>query len=148
MKNSNTQDVGTAEVPVQLRFSSTEPARGYARIVERSRRWRTTGALRQLAIWWGLALLVVWIPPHLPWALIALSVGAIRAYGRYSEERTLVSLRGPCPKCGNEQEFAAGVPLKDTHTVTCAACQWELKVDVPRSPATGARSADDPAAAR
>ena len=136
-----------AEVPVQLRFSGTDPAPGYARIAERSQRWRTTGALRQLALWWGLMLLVVWIPPHLPWALIALAVGTIRAYGRYSEQRTLVSLRGICPKCGNEQEFTGGVPLKNAHTVTCAACRWELKVDVPPGPVLVARDAADPAAA-
>lgn len=147
MNRSNAPEGDVAEVPVQLRFSGMDPAPGYARIAERSSRWRTVGALRQLALWWGLMLLVVWIPPHLPWALISFTVGAIRAYRRYNEQRTLVSLRGVCPKCANEQEFAGGVPLKNAQTVTCAACQWELKVDLSSEPAAAPPGAADPAAA-
>ena len=58
---------------------------------------------------------------------------AVRAANRFREYRTLVSLRGACPKCGTEQEFGETGRMKNPHAVHCASCRWELRVDVPLS---------------
>lgn len=82
---------------------------------------------------WLLAPVVFWIPPHIPWVLLVLVVGAVRAFNRFREHRTLVSLRGACPKCGTEQEFRETGRMRQPHLVHCANCRWELAVDVPLS---------------
>lgn len=120
---------GVPERTVWLSFSDAEPTEARARIAERSDRWRKAGALRQLALWGLLAPLLFLIPPHLPWVLVALGIGAVRAWGRLNERATLLELRGRCPKCGTEQSFAELGRMKlPVHTVNCAHCRWDLRV--------------------
>lgn len=100
--------------------------------MERTSRWRTLGALKELALWWGLMLVTAFIPLlHLISVPVLFFFGAWRAYSRLSEERTLLTLHGTCPHCGTEQDFPAGGALKDSLTLDCANCRWELKLDVP-----------------
>jgi hypothetical protein len=120
------------EVPARLTFAGGAASEGRARVIERSDAWRRSSALAQLA-WWLLVPVVVWLPPHVPWVLLVLGVGGFRAINRFRERRTLVSLRGPCPKCGTEQEFRETGRMKRPHAVHCAHCRWELRVDVPLS---------------
>ena len=120
------------EVPARLVFANGEWTEARARVIERTAAWRRSSALMQLGIWL-LAPVVFWIPPHIPWVLTVLAVGAVRALNRFREHRTLVSLEGACPKCGNEQVFRETGRMKAPHAVHCAACHWELRVDVPLS---------------
>ena len=120
------------EVPARLVFAGGEWTQAQARVIERTPAWRRSAALMQLG-WWLLAPVVFWIPPHIPWVLLVLAIGAVRALNRFREQRTLVSLRGPCPKCGTEQEFRELGRMKQPHAVHCAHCRWELRVDVPLS---------------
>jgi hypothetical protein len=120
------------EVPARLVFAGGEWSEGRARVIERTASWRRGSALSQLGLWL-LAPVVFWIPPHIPWVLLVLGLGAWRALNRFREHRTLVSLRGACPKCGTEQEFRETGRMKQPHTVHCAHCRWELRVDVPLS---------------
>jgi hypothetical protein len=128
-------DAGAAEErPVWLTYPGPEVTEARAVIIERSPQWRKTGALKQLAVWL-LIPIVVFIPPHFPWPLLLLAVGGMRAWGRWNEERTLVSLHGVCPKCGTEQDFTETGRMKRPHTVNCRSCRWELRVELrpPRS---------------
>ena len=120
------------EVPARLSLGGqTSEAR--ARVIERSAAWRHASALRQLA-WWLLLPIVFWIPPHIPWVVVVLGLGAMRAFGRLREHRTLVSVHGVCPKCGTEQDFAeTGRMQEPHHTVTCASCKWDLRLEVARA---------------
>lgn len=119
-----------AEVPARLVFAGGEWSQARARVIERTASWRRSGALVQLGIWL-LVPVVMWIPPHAPWVLLVLAVGAVRAANRFREFRTLLSLRGVCPKCGTEQDFRELGRMRQPHTVHCASCRWELHVDVP-----------------
>ena len=120
------------EVPARLVFAGGAWSEARARVIERTASWRRSSALAQLGLWL-LAPVVFWIPPHIPWVLLVLGVGAMRALNRFREHRTLVSLRGHCPKCGTEQEFRELGRMKNPHTVHCAHCRWELRADVPLS---------------
>lgn len=120
------------EVPARLVFAGGEWTEARARVIERSPAWRRSSALMQLG-WWLLIPIVFWIPPHIPWVLLMLGIGAVRAFNRFREYRTLVSLRGACPKCGTEQEFRETGRMKQPHVVHCANCRWELRADVPLS---------------
>lgn len=118
------------EVAARLVFAGGESSRARARVIERSAAWRRRAALMQLG-WWLLVPLVFWIPPHLPWVLLVLAIGALRALNRLREHRTLVSLHGACPRCGTEQDFGETGRMKQPHTVRCAGCQWDLHAVVP-----------------
>jgi hypothetical protein len=125
---------GAADVPerpVWFVFSDFAPTEGRARIVERSDAWRKVGALQQLAIFWLLAPVAFFIPPHIPWVLLLLGIGAMRAWNRLHERRTVYELHGVCPKCGTEQDFSElGRMREPVHTVQCASCRWELRVSL------------------
>lgn len=119
------------QVPARLVFASGEWTEGRAVVIERSAAWRRRSALMQLG-WWLLAPVVFWLPPHVPWVLLVLAVGAMRAMNRFREYRTLVSLHGTCPRCGTEQDFGETGRMKQPHAVHCAGCRWELRADVAR----------------
>jgi hypothetical protein len=120
------------EVPARLVFMGGKATEGRARVVERSSTWRRSQTMKDLALLL-LIPLVVFIPPHFPWVLIVLFAAGMRAFNHSREHRTLLSLRGPCPKCGAEQEFRELGRMKQPHAVHCAHCRWELRVDVPLS---------------
>ncbi len=120
------------EVPARLVFADGTWSEARARVIERTAAWRRSSVLMQLGIWL-LAPVVFWIPPHVPWVLTVLAVGAVRALNRFREHRTLVSLHGACPRCGAEQDFRELGRMRQPHTAHCPACRWELRVDVPLS---------------
>lgn len=118
------------EVPARLVFASGEWTEARARVIERSPAWRRSSALANLSLWL-LIPLVFFIPPHIPWVLLVFFLGAYRAFNRFREQRTLVSLRGKCPKCGTEQEFSELGRMKYPHVVRCSNCQWDLRLEAP-----------------
>jgi hypothetical protein len=120
------------EVPARLVFMGGKAAEGRARVVERSKAWRRSQTMKDLALLL-LIPIVVFIPPHFPWVLIVLFVAGMRAFNHSREHRTLLSLRGPCPKCGAEQEFKELGRMGSPHKVTCAHCRWDVFVEVARA---------------
>ena len=116
------------EVPARLSLAGQSSA-ARARVIERSGHWRRMSALKELA-WWLLAPAVFFIPPHIPWVLVVLLLGGLRAWGRLREHRTLLSLHGPCPRCGTEQDFTELGRMRTPHMVQCANCRWSLQGEV------------------
>jgi hypothetical protein len=121
---------GVQEVDARLVFASGEWGPGRARVIERSPAWRRSSALVQLSLWL-LIPVVFFIPPHIPWVLLLFFLGAYRAFNRFREHRTLVSLHGTCPKCGTEQDFPELGRMRHPHVVRCRNCQWDLRLDAP-----------------
>lgn len=120
------------EVPARLVFMGGQASEARARVVERSKAWRRSQVMKDLALLL-LIPVVVFIPPHFPWPIVVLAVALLRAFNHSREHRTLLSLRGPCPKCGAEQEYKELGRMGNPHKVTCASCRWDLYVDVPRA---------------
>lgn len=118
------------EVAARLVFASGEWTEARARVIERGPAWRRSSALANLSLWL-LIPLVFFIPPHIPWVLLVFFLGGFRAFNRFREYRTLLSLRGTCPKCGTEQEFSELGRMKHPHVVRCAHCQWDLRLEAP-----------------
>jgi len=123
------------EVPARLVFMGGQASEARARVVERSKAWRRSQIMKDLALLL-LIPIVIFIPPHFPWPIVVTAVALMRAFNHSREHRTLLSLRGPCPKCGTEQEFGDLGRMGNPHKVHCASCRWELYVDVPRAGAT------------
>ena len=97
--------------------------------------WRAGGAARTMAIFVPIAVVVMIVPPHAPWALGALATGAILARRRWLERFTLEDVRATCPKCGAKLEVKPG-RLKTPHPVNCEACQHQTSLVVPEQALT------------
>jgi hypothetical protein len=120
------------EVPARIVFMGGKATEGRARVLGRSDSWRRWRVARDL----GLVVLspvAFVVPPHIIWPPIVATVGLVLAYIHANERRTLLSLRGPCPKCGTEQEFRELGRMTNPHKVTCAHCRWDVFVEVPRA---------------
>jgi hypothetical protein len=120
------------EVPARLVFMGGKASEALARVVERGKAWRRSQMMKDLALLL-LIPVVIFIPPHFPWPIVVTAVALMRAFNHSREHRTLLSLRGPCPKCGAEQEYRELGRMGNPHKVTCASCRWDLFVDVPRA---------------
>jgi hypothetical protein len=73
------------------------------------------------------------VPPHVIWPPILAFVGLFLAFNHMREHRTLLSLHGPCPKCGTVQDFTELGRMGNPHKVTCANCRWDSYVEVARA---------------
>ncbi|HET7460991.1 MAG TPA: hypothetical protein VFJ82_07075 [Longimicrobium sp.] len=120
------------EVPARLVFMGGASSEARARVIERSAAWRRSQALKDLLLLL-LVPVVVFIPPHIPWVLLVIGVALFRAFNHNREYATLLSLHGPCPKCGAEQDFSELGRMGNPHKVTCAHCKWDSYVEVARA---------------
>ena len=120
------------EVPARLVFMGGKASEARARVVERSKAWRRSQMMKDFALLL-LIPVVFFIPPHFPWPIVVTAIALLRAFNHSREHRTLLSLRGPCPKCGTDQEYGDLGRMGNPHKVHCASCRWELYVDVPRA---------------
>ena len=80
-----------------------------------------------------LAPLFALIPPHAPWALGALGVGAIVARRKWLEFHSLRAIEGTCPRCGSDLFLPRPARLRHPHPLACESCNHELalQVDLP-----------------
>jgi len=109
-----TRDARLELFGVPARFATIE-------LTPRPRRKRMTRALATIGGALVLALPVTLIPPHAPWLLGVLAVGAWRARSEWRGEYELHRFSGACPRCGGElqlQERYITPPL----VVPCDAC--------------------------
>lgn len=123
-----TADEGV-RVPARLSIFGYDPAVVDLVVVPRSRRWRMLGAARTMGIALVLTPVAALVPPHAPWALGVLGVGAILARRRWQERYTVVGVEGVCPKCGADLEVGVG-RLRDPHPLPCESCHHEGSAQV------------------
>lgn len=122
-------DPGTVEIPGRIVLFGFDPRAVTLRLLPRSRRWRLLGAGRTMAVALVLAPVAGLVPPHVPWILGVLGVGAFLARRRYEERFTVVGIDGSCPKCGAPLEVPRG-RLREPHPVPCERCHHEGSVKV------------------
>lgn len=119
-------------VPARLSIFGYDPATVDLVVIPRSRRWRMLGAARTMGIALLLTPVAALVPPHAPWALGVLGVGAILARRRWQERYTVVGVEGACPKCGAELEVGRG-RLRTPHPLPCESCHHEGSAEVATS---------------
>jgi len=101
-------------------------------VIPRPKAWRASGAAIRMAIGVVAAGMMAIIPPHAPWILGALAVGAIMARRRWTERYTLKAVQGQCPKCGAPLETKTS-RLRRPHPLSCEACHYECALSVPEA---------------
>jgi hypothetical protein len=84
-------------------------------------------AAKAAAVFWAFAFGCVFIP-GLHFVLVpSFLVIGVAAGLRHARDTEVVSrVRGACPRCGGEQDFAAGNRLAPTWTLDCPACHNTL----------------------
>ena len=119
----------SVEMRATLSAFGAPPQPALATVVHRNPGERTLRALVGAGIFWGLALLGLFVPvAHLVLVPALLAAGLIAGVRRAREEWTLVTVRGSCPRCGRTQEFAVGGRLTTERSFDCPACHNYLNL--------------------
>ena len=106
------------------------PSLVYATLRPRARSWRIGGAARTMAVALLVAPAVAIVPPHAPWVIGVLATSVLIARRRWSERFTVMSVVGPCPKCGREYVIKSG-RLRQPHPLQCETCHHESVLQLP-----------------
>lgn len=115
------------ETPVMLTTFGDTPCDATATIVTQAPGRRVARALTALGTFWGLALGGLFIPvAHFILVPTFVTAGVVMAVLRAREDRRLLRVRGRCPRCGLEQEFAAGGRLTSEVRLDCPHCHSSL----------------------
>jgi len=98
-------------------------------VIEQGAAQRLGRALAGLGMSWGLALGGLFIPvAHLVLVPTFLLAGIVVAVKRAREDRRLVRVRGTCPRCGVEQEWAPGGRFASGRGLNCPRCHGDVTV--------------------
>jgi len=110
------------------------PRTATVEVTPRPRAQRMTRALLTLAATLVLAAVAGIVPPHVPWILGVLAVGAWRARAEWRGEFALHAFEGECPRCG------AQLVIEDRYitppiTVACYGCHAQPQLHIDRGEA-------------
>jgi len=108
-------------------FPSTEAV---ARVHYRDAFWRGSRAAGFMGVGLLLAPAAALVPPHAPWAIGALGVGALLARRKWQERRTLVHLDGTCPRCESPLRVTRPTRMREPHSIACEGCNHEMELEL------------------
>ena len=108
------------------------PRPATATVVEQPPGARLARVLGGLGMFWGLALVSVFIPvAHFLLVPTFTVAGIVMAVKRAREDRRLVVLRGTCPRCGAVHELRPGGRFVAGRRVDCPTCHGDLTLAIP-----------------
>jgi len=117
----------SADLAASLTVFGAPPRPVGVTVTRQSPGHRLTRALKGAAVFWGAAAGCVFIPGlHFVLVPTFLVVGIAVGLRNLRDVEIVARVRGACPRCGLEQEFAAGNRLAPTWTLDCAACHNTL----------------------
>lgn len=116
--------------PAQLTLRAHRPSPARVELVRNSRARRLTRMLLWLVVCWGVAPLVLWIPPHYPWFTAALLLGAYLGHRSWKGRYTVHSFAGICPRCGAAVSLGPERTFDFPFTLTCFSCHFEPRLHV------------------
>src|SRR5262245_27668130 len=120
-------DADTIEVPITLEVFGAPPTPATATVRHRSLATRSGRAALGLAAAWLLAFPAIFFPvAHFVLVPGFLVGGLVLAVIRWREDRTLVRVRGTCPRCGVALELTPEGRFRLPRPVQCVHCKNEL----------------------
>lgn len=129
---------------ITLRAHPPAPAR--VEVEYQPRLLRALRAAACLLLFWGPIPLLVFVPPHYPWVIVAFAAGAYLGHRFWAGRYVVRSFSGSCPRCGRPLELRAGERIDLPHALTCFGCHHEPVLEV-ETPPDEARHAAAPALA-
>lgn len=92
-------------------------------------------------MFWAVAAGCVFLPGlHFVLVPAFLVIGLAAGFRHLSGAEVVTRVRGSCPRCGREQDFAAGNLLTPTWTLDCAACHNTLTLALDPGDARASRA--------
>jgi hypothetical protein len=120
------------EAVAQLTAFGREPRSAIATVIEQPPGARFGRVLGGLGLFWGLALVSVFVPvAHFLLVPTFAVAGVVMAVKRAREDRRLVLLRGTCPRCGAPAELRPGGRFVAGRHVDCPTCHGDLTLAIP-----------------
>lgn len=117
-----------AEALVTLR--AHQPAPAQVELVYRPVAGRLARTLLALVCCWGVIPLVIWVPPHYPWAALAFVAGLYLAHRQWIGRYRVSYFAGICPRCGHAVSLGLDRCISLPHTLTCYSCHFEPRLEV------------------
>jgi hypothetical protein len=115
------------DVQVSLTSFGSIPQPATAVVIEQSPGERFVRALAGLGMFWGLALVGLFIPVAHFILVPGFGVGGVvTAARRMREDRRLALVRGACPRCAAAQEFKVGGRFVSGRSLNCPKCHANL----------------------
>jgi hypothetical protein len=109
-----------------------EPRPATATVIEQPPGARFGRVLGGLGMFWGLALVSVFVPvAHFLLVPTFAVAGIVMAVRRAREDRRLVVLRCTCPRCGAGHELRPGGRFVAGRRVDCPTCHGDLTLGIP-----------------
>lgn len=85
-------------------------------------------------LFWGLAVLLLVLPPHYPYFLAGIAFGVYFPYRYWTGRYRVRAFAGVCPRCARPLQLAPGTRVDLPHTVSCFACHFEPVLEVDFAP--------------
>lgn len=105
---------------LELPGSGTGSAR--VEVTHQPRGARGLRAMGVILVSWALIPLVFFIPPHLPWVLLAFFGGLFVAWRLWRGTFLVRTFEGDCPRCGEPLKLDPGTRIRSRHTLDCFNC--------------------------
>ena len=115
------------DVPASLTTFGASPRRVSVTVVHPSSGRRAERALKAGGVFWAVAAGCVFLP-GLHFVLVPgfLLAGVVISFRHLRDQEVVSRVHGPCPRCGLEQDFAAGNGLTPSWELDCPACHNHL----------------------
>jgi len=82
------------------------------------------------AFFWGLAVVLLVLPPHYPYFLGAMALGIYFPHRFWTGRFRVRAFAGICPHCERDLSLSPGSRIDLPQTVPCYACHWEPQLEV------------------
>jgi hypothetical protein len=120
----------TRRADARLTLRGHDPKPAALEVEYRSPRTRATKALLSLLGCWVLVPVVAFIPPHIPWVIVAFIAGIYLSVKQWRGEYVVQRFEGACPRCGAVLPLPAGSRIRFPHAMTCFQCHHEPMLEV------------------
>jgi hypothetical protein len=124
------------DLPATLTAFGSPPTQATATVLQQSPGQRLARTAAGLGLFWGLALVGLFIPvAHFILVPTFVVAGIAMAVVRAREDKRLLKVRGVCPRCGVQQEFKVGGRFASQRSLDCPKCHTNLTL-ISESPAS------------
>jgi len=118
---------GSFDLAASLTVFGAPPRPVGVTVTRQSPGHRLGRALKGAAVFWAVAAGCVFLPGlHFVLVPAFLVIGIVVGLRNLRDVEIVSRVHGACPRCGLEQDFAAGTRLAPTWTLDCPACHNNL----------------------
>jgi len=118
---------GSIDLPASLSVFGAEPSPILVTVTRPSPGKRLARAARGAGIFWAVAAGCVFLPGlHFVLVPTFLLAGVVAGMRHLRDTEVTSRVHGACPRCGHEQDFAAGNRLTPTWSLDCPTCHNTL----------------------